>query len=187
MSRLLLVEDDEHLAEGMAFNLRNHGYQVETVDNGEAALETAARQSFDDILLDVMLPGIDGFEVVRRLRQAGNMRPVLILTAKNRADDTIAGLNAGADDYITKPFDLDEVLARIRGALRRQAWTHGSSPAEDRPDVLRRHRRHDDGGRAQRRVEVSRCRQAGGQGDARQKRVLARGGDRAGHLGFEGP
>ena len=135
MSRLLLVEDDEHLAEGMAFNLRNNGYEVEMVESGEDALETVEQRSFDVILLDVMLPGIDGFEVVRRLRESGNIRPVLIITAKNRADDTIAGLNAGADDYITKPFDLDELLARIRGALRRQAWTHGS-PAPAEPESL---------------------------------------------------
>ncbi|MHC4548613.1 MAG: response regulator transcription factor [Planctomycetota bacterium] len=128
MSRVLLVEDDEHLAEGLAFNLRNTGYEVETVETGEAALETLARRTFDLVLLDVMLPGIDGFEVVRTLRRAGNTRPVLIITAKDRADDTITGLDAGADDYITKPFDLDEVLARIRGALRRQAWTSASSP-----------------------------------------------------------
>ncbi|MHC5052158.1 MAG: response regulator transcription factor [Planctomycetota bacterium] len=127
---MLLVEDDEHLAEGMAFNLRNSGYDVETTTTGEDALQTMERQAFDLVLLDLMLPGIDGFEVVRRLRRAGNMKPVLIITARNRADDAIAGLDAGADDYITKPFDLDEVLARIRGALRRQSWARASSSSE---------------------------------------------------------
>jgi DNA-binding response OmpR family regulator len=130
MSRVLLVEDDEHLAEGLAFNLRNHGYDVEIVATGEDALQTMERHAFDLVLLDLMLPGIDGLEVVRRLRRAGNTKPILILTAKSRADDTIAGLDAGADDYITKPFDLDEVLARIRGALRRQAWARASMSSE---------------------------------------------------------
>ena len=135
MSRVLLVEDDEHLAEGMAFNLRNSGYDVETAGTGEDALKTMERQAFDLVLLDLMLPGIDGLEVVRRIRRAGNTKPVLVITAKNRADDTIAGLDAGADDYITKPFDLDEVLARIRGALRRQSWAKASSPSTA-PDSL---------------------------------------------------
>ena len=130
MSRVLLVEDDEHLAEGMAYNLRNTGYEVETAVTGEEALETIERRGFDLVLLDVMLPGIDGFEVVRRLRRGGSVTPILIITAKNRADDTIAGLDAGADDYITKPFDLEELLARIRGALRRQSWAATSSRAE---------------------------------------------------------
>ncbi len=135
MNRVLLVEDDDHLAEGVAFNLRNTGYEVETAASGEAALQTLERQSFDLVLLDLMLPGIDGLEVVRRMRQAGNKKPVLIITAKNRADDAIMGLDAGADDYIMKPFDLDEVLARIRGALRREVWARGGS-ARAEPEGL---------------------------------------------------
>lgn len=135
MSRVLLVEDDDHLAEGLAFNLRNIGYEVETAASGEAALQATERRAFDVVLLDVMLPGIDGLEVVRRLRKAGNRKPVLMITARNRADDAIAGLDAGADDYIVKPFDLDEVLARIRGALRRGVWTQGGA-AEDEPGSL---------------------------------------------------
>ena len=127
MSRVLLVEDDEHLAEGVAFNLRNTGYHVDTATSGELALSALERQSFDLVLLDVMLPGIDGLEVVRRLRHAGNTKPILIITAKDRADDVIAGLDAGADDFITKPFDLDQVLARIRGALRREVWARGAT------------------------------------------------------------
>jgi len=136
VNTILLVEDDEHLAEGLAFNLRNKGYEVEIVGGGEEALETVERRSFDLVLLDLMLPGIDGLEVVRRLRRSGNTRPVLIITARNRADDAIAGLDAGADDYIPKPFDLDELLARIRGALRREVWARrGSERAK--PDTLR--------------------------------------------------
>jgi DNA-binding response OmpR family regulator len=135
VSRVLLVEDDENLAEGLAFNLRNTGYEVETAPSGEAALQATERRAFDLVLLDVMLPGIDGLEVVRTLRKAGNRRPVLMITARNRADDAIAGLDAGADDYITKPFDLDEVLARIRGALRREVWAR-NGPSEDEPATL---------------------------------------------------
>ncbi len=135
MSRVLLVEDDDHLAEGLAYNLRNTGYEVETAASGEAALQATERRAFDLMLLDVMLPGIDGLEVVRRLRKAGNRKPVLMITARNRADDAIAGLDAGADDYITKPFDLDEVLARIRGALRREVWAR-SDPEGDEPATL---------------------------------------------------
>ena len=106
----------------MAFNLRNSGYDVDISSTGEGALEAVAARSYDLILLDVMLPGIDGLEVARRLRASGNTEPILMITARDRADDTIAGLDAGADDYITKPFDLDEVLARIRVTLRRQVW-----------------------------------------------------------------
>jgi DNA-binding response OmpR family regulator len=135
VNRILLVEDDEHLADGVAFNLRNTGYDVELAPSGEAALATLEQRAFDLVLLDVMLPGIDGLDVVRRLRRAGNTRPVLIITAKNRADDAIEGLDAGADDYITKPFDLDEVLARIRGALRREVWARGG-PARAEPATL---------------------------------------------------
>ena len=128
MSSVLLVEDDESLAEGVAFNLRNTGYEVETVESGEAALERIEQRSFDLILLDLMLPGIDGLEVLRQMRRSGDTRPVIIVTARDRADDTIAGLDAGADDYLTKPFDLDELLARIRGTLRRLSWTRAAQP-----------------------------------------------------------
>jgi len=129
VSRILLVEDDEHLAEGLAFNLRNAGYEVEIVETGEEALAAAGGDApHDVILLDVMLPGMDGVEVARRLRKAGNTLPILMITARASADDKIEGLDAGADDYITKPFDLDEVFARIRGALRRQVWGRGRAP-----------------------------------------------------------
>ncbi len=128
MSSILLVEDEEHLAQGLAFNLRNSGYDVEIATTGEVALEQIDRQTFDAILLDVALPGISGLEVASRLRKAGNMLPIMMISARDRSQDTIAGLDAGADDYITKPFDLDEVLARLRGALRRQVWGRTSAP-----------------------------------------------------------
>ncbi len=135
MSRILLVEDEDHLAQGLAYNLRNSGYDVVIAATGEAALEVVARQDFDLILLDVMLPGISGIEVAKGLRQSEHIQPIVMLSAKDRTADAIAGLDAGADDYITKPFDLDEVLARVRGALRRQVWGR-VFPSNNVPDTL---------------------------------------------------
>ena len=135
MSCILLVEDEDHLAQGLAYNLRNSGYDVEIAGTGEAALETVKRQGFDLILLDVMLPGISGIEVAETLRKTGHVEPIVILSAKDRTSDSVAGLDAGADDYITKPFDLDEVLARVRGALRRQVWGR-AFPSAQAPESL---------------------------------------------------
>jgi len=136
VSRILLVEDDESLAEGIVFNLRNAGYDVVATERGEDALDRLGNDRFDLVLLDVMLPGIDGYEVVRRMRASGNKNPVIIITAKDRAEDAIEGLDAGADDYVTKPFDLDEILARVRGALRRQVWM-GAEVERERPRLVR--------------------------------------------------
>lgn len=122
MSLILLVEDEEHIAQGLAYNLRNAGYDVNIAATGEEALEQVGGEEYDLIFLDIMLPGIDGLEVARRLRRGGHIMPIVMVSARDRTADAIEGLNAGADDYITKPFDLDEVLARLRGALRRQVW-----------------------------------------------------------------
>ncbi len=140
MSRILLVEDESHLAQGLAFNLRNSGYDVEIAATGEEALQAVERhgqerQAIDLILLDVMLPGISGIDVASTLRRNGHIEPIVMISAKDRTSDSVAGLEAGADDYITKPFDLDEVLARIRGALRRQVWGR-AFPAAQTPDTL---------------------------------------------------
>lgn len=125
MSRVLVVEDEKHLAEGLRFNLEAEGYDVEVVDNGEAALDSLIAQGvfFDAVVLDVMLPGISGFEVVAEMRKAGRFVPTLILTARGHSDDVLKGFAAGADDYLTKPFDLGILLARIRGLLRRSEWS----------------------------------------------------------------
>ena len=130
MSRVLIVEDEEHLANGLRFNLEAEGYQVELTDSGEAALESLmqAPPRFDLVVLDVMLPGKDGFAVVSELRHAGQFVPVLMLTARNRAEDVLNGFSAGADDYLPKPFELPILMARIRGLLRRTAWLR--PPAE---------------------------------------------------------
>ena len=124
MSRILIVEDESHLADGLRFNLEAEGYEVEIAKDGYSAEKalTAASKPLGLVILDLMLPGMSGFEVARRTRAAGNFVPILILTAKDAAQDLIRGIEDGADDYLTKPFHLDELLARVRGLLRRRRW-----------------------------------------------------------------
>ncbi|HLK20891.1 MAG TPA: response regulator transcription factor [Bryobacteraceae bacterium] len=122
MSKVLVVEDEQHLADGLRFNLEAEGYQVAVVESGEAALETVQNASFDVVVLDVMLPGKDGFTVMTEMRQSGHFVPTLMLTARGHADDVLKGFAAGADDYLTKPFELAILIARIRGLLRRKDW-----------------------------------------------------------------
>ena len=124
MSRILIVEDEQHLAQGLRFNLAAEDHDVEMVDTGEAALEQllANPTRFDLVILDVMLPGITGFAVVADLRRAGQFLPVLMLTARGRAEDVLQGFQSGADDYLPKPFELPILMARVRGLLRRREW-----------------------------------------------------------------
>jgi len=117
--RLLLVDDDLKLARALARGLRRHGYAVDLSDDGDAALRQAAVYDYDLVVLDVMLPGTDGFAACRALRARGDAVPVLMLTARDAVDDRIRGLDAGADDYLPKPFDFGELLARVRALLRR--------------------------------------------------------------------
>jgi DNA-binding response OmpR family regulator len=135
VARILVVEDEAHLAEGLQFNLEAEGHEVALAADGEAALaqllETGA--SFDLVLLDLMLPALSGFEVLRRMRAAGVLVPVLVLTAKDETADRVRGLEEGADDYLTKPFHLDELLARVRGLLRRRRWDGASEAAAPEP------------------------------------------------------
>jgi DNA-binding response OmpR family regulator len=128
MSRVLVVEDEPHLADGLRFNLEAEGYQVQLAETGEAALELLMANSaaFDVVILDVMLPGKDGFTVMSELRQAGQFIPTLMLTARGHPDDVLKGFAAGADDYLTKPFELAILIARIRGLLRRHEWFRAS-------------------------------------------------------------
>jgi DNA-binding response OmpR family regulator len=138
MNRVLVVEDELHLAEGLRFNLEAEGYEVQVLDNGEAALELFRGRpaAFDVMVLDIMLPGIDGFSVISELRGAGNFIPTLILTARGHADDVLKGFASGADDYLTKPFDLDILIARLRGLLRRREWLEAGvkeTPAKPEP------------------------------------------------------
>jgi len=133
MSRILLVEDEQHLAEGLRFNLEAEGYQVQAVETGEAALELLLPQpdqlTFDLVVLDVMLPVKDGFTVVSEMRGAGQFVPTLMLTARGRPEDVLEGFAAGADDYLPKPFELSILIARIRGLLRRKQWLRSTAPA----------------------------------------------------------
>ncbi len=133
MSRLLVVEDEQHLAQGLRFNLEAEGHSVEVAETGEAALQQLrAGHGFDAVVLDVMLPGKDGFEVATELRAAGEFLPVLMLTARGRAEDVMRGFAAGADDYVAKPFDLGVLLARLGGLLRRRAWSNNAgAPANE--------------------------------------------------------
>ena len=134
MKRLLVVEDEKHIAQGLRFNLEAEGYTVELLDNGEDAVRMLRENpgNFDLLVLDVMLPGIDGFTVASELRGAQNFIPLLMLTARGRPEDVIKGFEAGADDYLPKPFSLDILLARIGGLLRRKQWSQGqpSTPQE---------------------------------------------------------
>jgi len=139
MAKILVVEDEDHLAEGLRFNLEAEGHEVETVGDGSSAVErlTDPERAYDVVVLDLMLPQMSGFEVARRTRAAGNLTPILILTAKNATQDLVRGLEEGADDYLTKPFHLDELLARIRGLLRRRRWDGaGSGDASAAPAVV---------------------------------------------------
>jgi DNA-binding response OmpR family regulator len=125
MPRILVVEDEHHLAQGLSFNLEADGHDVTVVGDGETALQRCLGQpgQFDVIILDVMLPGRDGFSVASELRGSGDFVPILMLTARGRAEDILRGFESGADDYLPKPFDLNILLARVRGLLRRHAWS----------------------------------------------------------------
>ena len=119
MARILIAEDEADLAMGLRDNLQFEGYQVIVVHDGEEALKAAAEHSPDLILLDIMMPKMDGLEVCRRIRESGQIVPILMLTAKSQEIDIVRGLEVGADDYVTKPFSIRELLARIKAALRR--------------------------------------------------------------------
>lgn len=126
--KLLYAEDEHALSEAVVDILTYHKYLVDAVDNGEDALSYARTADYDGIILYVMMPGLDGIEVLRELRKSGCRIPVLLLTAKTEVEDRIRGLDAGADDYLPKPFDMRELLARTRAMLRRREDYH--------PDVI---------------------------------------------------
>jgi DNA-binding response OmpR family regulator len=131
MSRVLIVEDEEHLARGLKFNLEAEGLDAAMVGDGESALKILlpAGSGIDAVVLDVMLPGINGFEVVAQLRNAKQYVPVLMLTARGRPEDVLRGFAAGVDDYLTKPFELAILVARLRGLMRRRQWARSLSGA----------------------------------------------------------
>src|SRR6202042_3262653 len=121
---IVLVEDEEHLAQGLLFNLQAEGYRTHHEPDGDAALAWLLDppESPSAVILDCMLPGTDGFTIVRTLREAGIFTPVLLLTARSRPEDMLEGIEAGADDYLPKPFDLNILLVRLKSLLRRTAW-----------------------------------------------------------------
>lgn len=126
--RVLLVEDEQNLAAGLKLNFELEGYAVDVAGSGRQAGEFLLRgANYDVIVLDVMLPDTDGFALCRRLRDGGDFTPVLMLTALGTIDDRVAGLEAGADDYLAKPFELSELLARVRSLLRRRSWERSAS------------------------------------------------------------
>jgi DNA-binding response OmpR family regulator len=118
--RILIVEDDRKLAHQLKKGMEEHGHTVAVVSEGMEGLEAARRGAFDVLVLDVMLPGLDGFSIVRRLRASRNATPILLLTARDAPDDIVMGLDAGADDYLTKPFSFQVLLARLRALARRK-------------------------------------------------------------------
>jgi DNA-binding response OmpR family regulator len=130
MSRILVVEDETHLARGLRFNLEAEGYSVELAGDGESALDLliTKKEVFDAVVLDVMLPGKDGFAVASELRQTRNYVPILMLTARGRPEDVLKGFGSGADDYLPKPFELAILLARLQGLLRRGQWMRAGQP-----------------------------------------------------------
>lgn len=125
--RILIVEDERHLAEALSQILTEQHYQTDVVYDGTDGLDYALSGQYDAMILDVMLPKMDGFEVARRLREAHSPLPILMLTAKDEVSDKISGLDRGADDYMTKPFDAGELLARVRALTRRQGEVVGNS------------------------------------------------------------
>ncbi len=135
MSRILIVEDETHLAEGLRFNLEAEGHSVHISAKGEEALDLLLKDDsdFEALVLDVMLPGKDGFTVARELREAKNYIPLLMLTARGRPEDVLKGFESGADDYLPKPFNLAILLARLESLLRRKNWHQASSESASSP------------------------------------------------------
>ena len=132
MDKILIIEDEEKIARFIQLELEHEGYQVEKTLNGRDGLELVKARPFDLVLLDVMLPGLNGIEVLRRIRQFSDL-PVILLTARDNVVDKVTGLDGGADDYITKPFAIEELLARIRAALRKRS----ANQPENTSTVLR--------------------------------------------------
>lgn len=120
--KILVVEDESHLAKGLQFNLEREGYEVVVAGDGKAALECMREQSFDLMILDLMLPKMGGIEVAKNIRKTDTRFPILMLSAKSTEEDRSTGLEAGADDYLAKPFHLPELLLRVKGILRRWDW-----------------------------------------------------------------
>ena len=129
--KILLVEDEKHIAEGIILNLEQEGYEIAWASDGNQAIEIYGHAKYDLIILDIMLPGTDGLEVCRRIRSKLGTEPIMFLTARDSLDDKKDGLAIGGDDYITKPFDIEELILRIKAIFRRQAWLRTETAVGD--------------------------------------------------------
>ena len=134
---IVVVEDEDHLAQGLLFNLKAEGYRTHLESDGDAALNwlLSTKEPIGAVILDCMLPGADGFTIVRAMREAQHYTPVLMLTARSRPEDVLEGLEAGADDYLPKPFDLNILLVRIKSLLRRTAWQRAQASEPDEAEL----------------------------------------------------
>ena len=134
--KILVAEDDAHIRDGLRDALASEGYEVETADDGKQTLEAYRREHFDLILLDIMMPEVNGYEVCRTIRRVESATPIIMLTAKGEEVDKVVGLELGADDYVTKPFGVRELLARVAAALRRARGSPGKGNAAHLPDAF---------------------------------------------------
>jgi DNA-binding response OmpR family regulator len=135
---IVVVEDEEHLAQGLLFNLKAEGYRTHHESDGDSALAYLLdpEENIAAVVLDCMLPGTDGFTIVRALREAQRYTPVLMLTARSRPEDVLEGIEAGADDYLAKPFNLNILLVRLKSLLRRTAWQNAATPETPPPALV---------------------------------------------------
>lgn len=134
--KILIVEDEDHLAKGLMYNLEAEGYMPLIAGTGEEVLKALAENDFGVIILDVMLPGIDGFQVAEEIRSRSDHTPILMLTARGQSEDVLRGFEAGVDDYLPKPFELSIFLARVNGLLRRSNWSKTTSSVNEMPERL---------------------------------------------------
>jgi DNA-binding response OmpR family regulator len=137
MNRILIVEDELHMLQGIKDNLEFEGYEVETASEGNEGIEKILNNKYDLVLLDVMLPNISGFDICKNVRKTGIITPIILLTAKGEEIDKVLGLELGADDYITKPFSLRELLARIKAVLRRSSESSKNLTTQDKMSIGR--------------------------------------------------
>ena len=133
--KILIVEDEKHIADGLKFNLEAEGFEALVAETGEKGWELVGSSTFELIVLDVMLPEMSGFDLARRLREANNFTPILMLTALGRPEDVIHGFEAGADDYLPKPFELNVFIARLKALLRRSNWSAEQRDTKDIVDI----------------------------------------------------
>lgn len=136
MKKILIVEDEAHLADGLKFNLEAEGYVVDIAPDGDVALDRLNAGAYDAVVLDVMMPTIDGFEVARQMRERADYTPILMLTARGRPEDVLKGFEVGTDDYLAKPFDLNIFFARLNGLMRRRDWVRSETQNTGMPNVM---------------------------------------------------